>query len=110
VKSIQFVRELADPLITCGSLPKNARPEHMSNPPRHLLTTSATLPGAITPRARVRSDQCTTAACSTVTSEYMERVGCALSTLRYSPASGFFLVSAVYMIAEKAAETLLHDT
>jgi choline dehydrogenase-like flavoprotein len=109
VKSIQFVRELAQPLIACGLIAEECAPGPQVQSPDALADyvrntawghhASCSCPigpaehgGVVDSKFRVHGTR----------------------RLRIADASifpripGFFLVSAVYMIAEKAAETILH--
>ncbi len=111
VKSIQFVRELADPLITCGLIAEECAPgahvqsaEALADYVRNTAWghhASCSCPigpvhdgGVLDSHFRVHG----TRRLRVVDASIFPRI------------PGFFLVSAVYMIAEKAAETLLHDT
>jgi choline dehydrogenase-like flavoprotein len=109
VKSIQFVRELAQPLIACGLIAEECKPGPQAQSDEALAEyvrnnawghhASCSCPigpvehgGVVDSHFRVHGTR----------------------RLRIADASifpripGFFLVSAVYMIAEKAAETILH--
>jgi choline dehydrogenase-like flavoprotein len=111
VKAIQFVRELADPLIACGLIAEECAPG------AHVQSAEA-LADYVRNTAWGHHASCSCpigpAHDGGVLDSHFRVHG--TRRLRVADASifpripGFFLVSAVYMIAEKAAETLLHDT
>jgi choline dehydrogenase len=109
VKAIQFVRELADPLIACGLIAEECAPGPQvqsadaladyvrNNAWGHHASCSCPIGpaqrgGVIDSNFRVHG----TRRLRIVDASIFPRI------------PGFFLVSAVYMIAEKAAETILH--
>ncbi|HEV7441820.1 MAG TPA: GMC family oxidoreductase, partial [Steroidobacteraceae bacterium] len=109
VKSIQFVRELTDPLIACGLIAEECAPGP------HVQSADA-LADYVRNNAWGHHASCSCpigpAASGGVVDSNFRVHG--TRRLRIVDASifpripGFFLVSAVYMIAEKAAETILH--
>ena len=111
VDAIKFVRHVMAPLVRS----RPVSPEHVPGPDgrrptRRSRATCATTPGATTRRARARSARAEQG--GVVDSRFRVH---GTRGLRVVDASvfpripGFFLASAVYMIAEKAADAVLED-
>ena len=111
VEAIQLVRRLTAPLIAPWRDRRGAGARACNRtPPRHWPSTCATRPGAITRRAPARSAPPTKG--GVLDSAFAVH---GVRRLRVVDASvfpvipGFFVVSAVYMVAEKAADTILRE-
>ena len=93
-----------------GMIAEEELPGRGASPTRSSPSSSATMPGATTPRAAARSARARTAASLDARFRGPRHEGLRVVDASVFPRiPGFFIVSAVYMIGEKAADVISRD-